>query len=284
MSPTPTAAPHPTARKSRLSAAQLAQYVDEGWFIFDQPVLPAGEFAELRAHFERILAALPPGERPEAMDVPHFLHPELLRWALHPDILALVEPLLGHDLALFSTHFICKPRGHGKRVPWHEDSAYWNGQIEPMTVATVWLAIDPSTRVNGCMKVIPRSQRLGRAGFSDYEPVDPAKNVFSTEVVPAQRDESRQVLVELQPNQCSLHDARIIHGSEPNTSDLRRCGWTLRFCSSAVKFNAFRFDGMHQVYLAQGRDLGGNTYADPTRAYPEVLARRHGSTRYQHAH
>lgn len=281
MNPT---APFSPARRSRLSSAQVAKYVDEGYFIFREPVLPEAEFVALRSCFERILTDLPPGDRPEAMDVPHFMHPELLHWAMHPEILALVEPLLGHDLALFSTHFICKPKGNGKRVPWHEDSAYWNGQIEPMTVATVWLAIDPSTHLNGCMKVIPRSQRLGRAGFSDYEPVDPSKNVFSTEVVPSQRDESQQVLVELQSNQCSLHDARIIHGSEPNTSEVRRCGWTLRFCSSAVKFNELRFDGMHHVYLAQGRDLGGNAYADPTRSYPEVMAKRIGSTRYKHAH
>jgi hypothetical protein len=275
---------HPSARRSRLTSGQLEQYVDQGYCIFDQPVLPPGDFGALRAEFEGILGALPPGERPEAMDVPHFMHPALLNWAMHPDVLALVEPLLGYDLALFSTHFICKPKGNGKRVPWHEDSAYWNGQIEPMTVVTVWLAIDPSTRMNGCMKVIPRSQRLGRAGFSDYEPVDPSLNVFSTEVVPSQRDESAQVFVELQPNQCSLHDARIIHGSEPNTSPQRRCGWTLRFCSTAVKFNEFRFDGLHQVYLAQGRDLGGNNYADPTKAYPEVMRKRNGSSRYKHAH
>ena len=56
----------------------------------------------------------------------------------------------------------------------------------------------------------------------------------------------------------------------------------MRFTSTAVKFSDFK--GAHQVYLARGVDLGGNTYADPTRAYPEVMKARGDSTRYQHSH
>ena len=206
----------------------------------------------------------------------------MLAWALDDAILGLVEPILGPDLALFSTHFICKPKGNGRRVPWHEDSAYWKGQIEPMEVATVWLALDPSLRENGCMMVIPGTHRTGRRGFSDYDAVDPSRNVFSNEILPAQREDERRVYLELQPNHCSLHNARIQHGSEPNTSSLRRCGWTMRFTSTAVKFADFK--GLHHVYLASGRDLGGNSYADPDRAYPEVMTARSASTKYKSSH
>jgi hypothetical protein len=269
---------------SRLTPPQVERYRDEGYLVFQEPVLPESRFNGLKAYFESLLGDLPHGERPESMDVPHFMHPRLLEWALDPSVLALVEPILGGDLALFSTHFICKPRGNGKRVPWHEDSAYWKGQIEPMEVCTVWLAIDPSTRVNGCMMVIPRSHREGRAGFSDYESVDARTSVFSTEILKEQRNDADRVCIELQPNQCSLHDARIQHGSEANMSTVRRCGWTLRFCPTRVRFNQERFGGAHHVYLAKGRDLGGNTYADPTRRYPEVMAKRGESGRYTSSH
>jgi len=276
--------PNSAHQPGRLDLAQVERYRSEGYLVFGEPVLPEAKFAALKSYFETLLEELPAGERPESMDVPHFMHPELLEWAFDPSILALVEPILGGDLALFSTHFICKPKGNGKRVPWHEDSAYWKGQIEPMEVCTVWLAIDPSTRVNGCMMVIPRSHREGRAGFSDYESVDAKTSVFATEILKEQRDDSQRAYIELQPNQCSLHDARIQHGSEPNTSTLRRCGWTLRFCPTRVRFNQGRFDGAHHVYLAKGRDLGGNSYADPGRRYPEVMARRGESGRYRSSH
>jgi len=270
--------------RGRLSPQQVEAYQREGYLVYDQPVFPPEKHAALKAHFEGILAELPAGSRPEAMDVPHFTHPKLLEWAFSDEVLDLVEPIVGPDIALFSTHFICKPRGNGKRVPWHEDSAYWKGLITPMEVCTVWLAIDPSLRTNGCMKVIPRTHREGLKGFSDYLPVDSKQNVFGTEILESQREDSRAVYIELQPNQCSLHDARVMHGSEANTSDLRRCGWTMRFCSSAVKFDYERFDGMHVVYLARGRDLGGNQYADPTKTYGDALVKRSQSSKYKYSH
>jgi hypothetical protein len=269
---------------TRLDNEAVARYRDEGYLIYAQPVLPERRFTALNERFETLLGELPAGERPETMDVPHFMHPELLEWAFEPAILDLVEPIVGPDIALFSTHFICKPKGNGKRVPWHEDSAYWAGQIEPMEVCTLWLAIDPSTCANGCMMVIPRSHNTGRKGFSDYGEVDARVSVFGTEILREQRDDAHRTYIELQPNQCSLHDARIQHGSEPNTSQIRRCGWTLRFRPTRVRFNEARFDGMHQVYLARGSDRGGNRYADPTRAYPEIMHRRGEAGRYKNSH
>jgi hypothetical protein len=126
------------------SQSQVEFYRREGYLRFDQPVLPPDEFAALAGHFEQKLARLPADVRPEAMDVPHFTDTALFRWLFHDDVLDLVEPILGPDIALFSSHFICKPPGSGKRVPWHEDSYYWRGQMEPMEVCTIWLAIDPS--------------------------------------------------------------------------------------------------------------------------------------------
>lgn len=272
------------SHQSKLSPGQVADYRREGYLIYHHPVFPEQKFLSLKDYFESILADLPGDVRPEAMDVPHFMYPKLLEWAFDDSVLSLVEPILGPDLALFSTHFICKPKGNGRRVPWHEDSAYWKAQLDPMEVCTVWLAIDPSTKINGCMQVIPGTHASGKRGFSDYDAVDPARNVFPTEVTARQRDDSKRVYVELNPNECSLHDARIIHGSDPNTSTIRRCGWTMRFCPTSVKFNEERFEGAHHVYLAKGKDRANNRYADPTRTYPDIIAKRGMSVRYKNSH
>lgn len=264
----------PTTATPRLDADQIAHFRREGYLVYPDPVLPADEFAALRAHFDRRLAELPPGTRPEAMDVPHFTDPELFRWVLSDPVLDLVEPLLGPDIALFSTHFICKPKGDGRRVPWHEDSAYWRSQVTPMEIVTVWLAVDPSTEENGCMFVIPRTHETGRKGFSDYDPVDTARNVFPTEITPAQRNAALAKPCVLAANHASLHDARLMHGSEPNHSDKRRCGYTMRFMSTRTKFDSERQGQWHHIYLARGRDHAGNVYGDPTQSYPEKIARR----------
>ena len=262
-----------TPKSPRLSAAQLEHYHREGYLLYNENVLTPGNFGRLKSHFEELLAALPPGKRPEAMDVPHFVDTKLFEWLFDKDVLDLVEPILGPDIALFSSHFICKPKGDGRRVPWHEDSAYWNTMIDRMEVVTIWLAIDQSTPRNGCMYVIPHTHNTGKKGFSDYDKVDPNKNVFTTEVTSTQRDESKAVPCILEPNQCSLHDGRLIHGSPANFSDQRRCGYTMRYISSATRLSDEARE-YHQIYLARGRDLAGQSYADPAKCYDEFLNQR----------
>src|SRR4028118_284641 len=117
----------------RLNQEEVAAFQREGYLRYLKPVFGDAEFAGLRDHFEAKLQEHEArGGRPEAMDKPHFTDTKLFDWVLSDQILDLVEPLLGPDFNLFSTHFICKPQGDGRRVPWHEDSAYWKGMLEPM--------------------------------------------------------------------------------------------------------------------------------------------------------
>ncbi len=257
----------------RLSAEEIAQYRTEGYTLPQGKVFDDAKFQRLVDRFESKLAEWPKDQRPEAMDVPHFTDAELNEWALAPEVVDLVEPLLGPDIVLFSTHFICKPKGDGRRVPWHEDSAYWRKLIDPMVVATVWLAIDPSTRENGCMYVIPRSHNTGKMGFSDYEGVDTTQSVFDSEIVKADRRDELAVPCELQPNYCSLHDARTQHGSPANTSNKRRCGWTLRFIPATSRLNP-EYADRQLIYMARGRNVLDQPMADPSLNYADVLATR----------
>lgn len=272
-----TVAAAPT--KSRLSDDQVETYRREGFLIYPDAIFPQDKFDALKNHFEQKLARLPEGFRPEAMDVPHLTDTKLFEWLFADEVLDLVEPIVGPDIALFSSHFICKPRGNGKRVPWHEDSFYWREMMQqPIEVCTVWLAIDTSSRANGCMKVIPRALH----GYSEYDVVDATTNVFSTEIKKTQMDPSRQVYLELQPNHASLHDGRLIHGSDANTSDIRRCGYTMRYMSTRTKYNHEACGNWHQIYLARGKDRAGNVYADPTRSYTEKALYREESGKKGH--
>jgi hypothetical protein len=261
----------------RLTVGQLERYRRDGYLVVPEPIFPQSEFDALKQHFEEMLAQLPPGARPEAMGLPHLADTKLFRWLLSDTLLDLVEPIIGPDIALFATQFICKPRGDGKRVPWHEDSFYWREMIEPVEVVTIWLAIDPSTAENGAMQVIPRALH----GYSEYEDVDMSTHVFPIEIKAAMRDESKAVTIELQPNHASLHDAKLMHGSAANTSTLRRCGYTIRYVPIHVKFHP-KFKGGFHFYLARGQDRGGNVYGDPTKSYDDMM--RSGLNRGRQSH
>lgn len=260
----------PSTAHHRLTPAEVARFNLEGYHVFRQPVFPQAKFDGLKKCFDDMLDNLDTGVRPESMDVPHFQHPELFEWLFADEILDLVEPILGPDIALFASHFICKPKGNGLRVPWHEDSHYWKTMIDPMEVVTVWLAIDPSTKLNGCMNIIPRTHNTGKQGYSDYNDLKPGEAVFGDEIKPNQRDDSQAIAIELEPNQCSLHDGRLIHGSAPNTSNIRRCGYTMRYVSTKVRQNYEKIGQWHHLYLARGKDHAGNTYGDPTKVYAEM--------------
>lgn len=240
-----------TARRSRLDPKQIDQFEKDGYTLFHQPVLSGDKFSRLASIFEEHLA-----ERGvEGLDTPHFRDPRLLEFLLDDEVLDLVEPLIGPDIALWSSHFISKPPRTGKATPWHEDSAYWNGRMSTTAgIVTVWLAIDSAFPENGSMCVIPGTHS---GGFSEYQRVDGGANIFETEVIGV--DEAKAVYFTLAPNECSLHESRIIHGAKPNVSERRRCGYTMRYFPTTSKIIEERNPGF-KVWLARGRDRAGNRY------------------------
>ena len=104
------------------------------------------------------------------------------------------------------------------------------------------------------MRVIPGTHTNG---FSEYEQIDAVANTFDRQI--KQVDDAQAVAFELEPGECSLHDARIMHGATANTSPWRRCGYTMRYLSTAAKVYSEKNPG-HQIWLARGKDLAGNTY------------------------
>ena len=44
---------------------------------------------------------------------------------MEPEILDLVEQVIGPDIILWGCHVFCKPAGDGLETPWHQDGQYW---------------------------------------------------------------------------------------------------------------------------------------------------------------
>ncbi|WP_247740895.1 phytanoyl-CoA dioxygenase family protein [Cohnella sp. LGH] len=246
------------AANGMLTEEQLQGYKDEGYAIYRKPLFGPEKMQKLTDIFEEQWAAVGRKLNSE-LDTPHFRDERLLEFLLADEVLDLIEPIIGPNIGLWSSHFICKEPLTGKQTPWHEDSAYWKGRLSRFDkIITVWLAIDRSNKENGCMRVIPGTHRNG---FSEYESVDEGQNIFPTEIKRSEIDESKAVYFELEPGQCSLHDSRIIHGAPPNASPNRRCGYTMRYFSTEATVFPEANPGF-KVWLARGRDLGGNTFVN----------------------
>jgi chlorinating enzyme len=236
---------------------QVAFYREQGYLKFGR-IFTREEMEALRAHVDEMIAALPEGRRPEEMDVPHFADPWLFRYLTHPRVLDVIADFIGPDIVLWSSHFIAKPKGDGKAVPWHTDGAYWGTRLQPMKVITLWLAVDESSVENGCMRVIPGTHKQIAAALDQYESVDQAKNVFGARLKTEFTDESKAVDLELKVGECHFHDAWTIHGSNPNVSEKRRCGYTMRYMPADVAHTGEGFGARaHRIYLLRGQDRTG---------------------------
>jgi ectoine hydroxylase-related dioxygenase (phytanoyl-CoA dioxygenase family) len=238
----------------RLDQDQVKSFRDNGYLIFKEPVFDPEAFERLCAIFEEHVASK--GEsREDELDTPHFEDPRLLEFLLSERVLDIVEGAIGSDIGLFSSHFISKEPEIGRPTPWHEDSAYWKDQFSDYTkIVTVWLALDKVDMENGCMQVVPGTHVNG---FSEYQDLEaPGEYTFSRQIKDI--DTSSAVPLELEPNQASLHDSRIIHGASGNRSKRRRAGYTMRYFSTDAKVSRPN----HPVWLARGRDLGGNHFVN----------------------
>ncbi len=250
-----------------LTEKEVQAYHSDGYLCVRRPILPPVLFESLKAlasaKYEEF-AQKSGGVAPSLIDCPHWSDPRVFDFIFADEMLALVEPLIGPDIAVFASHFLQKPPEVGKRVPWHEDSAYWKGRLKPIVVASITISIEPSTPENGCLCVIPGTHSHG---YSDYVPIEVGTTqVFPIEVRSDQMDESRAVEIVLDPNEASVHHGRIIHGSAPNLGKSGRSAFTVRYFPTTVKFVEEKNPNF-QIYLARGLDRAGNRYSDPTKVY-----------------
>jgi hypothetical protein len=236
-----------------LSDDELGLYRKNGYALYRRQVFSDGQLAELEGIFaeHRAAQAQKPGDE---FDTPHFDDRRLFDYLLSPALLDVVECIVGPDIVLWSSHFICKDPFVGRATPWHEDSAYWDGRLDRYDrLVTVWLALDDVDRENGCMEVVAGSHLDG--GFSNYHDVDASKNSFGSEI--SGLDATGAVPFELRRGEFSLHDGRIKHGAAANKSGRRRLGYTMRYLAADVKVVPERNVG-HRLWLARGRNVAGN--------------------------
>lgn len=244
-----------TQKTNVLSREAIQHYREKGFYLYNKPLFPVDKQEKLALILEEHLADK--GSRlSDELDTPHFRDQRLLDFLLDKKVLDMVEDILGPNIGLWSSHFICKDPKIGRRTPWHEDSAYWEGKFDRLDkILTLWLAIDDSKLENGCMGVIPGTHRNG---FSEYDAVeDTRKNTFSEEIKAGSFNEKDVVWFELNKGECSLHDGRIIHGANPNTSEKRRCGYTMRYFSLDMKFNPEAAPN-HLIWHARGENIADN--------------------------
>ena len=228
---------------AQLHADEVTHYQRQG-YVIPRFALPAAQVATLREALDELLRRNP-GVRPEKLVSAHVERAQgdngegvrgvsqFLQLARDPQIVELVTGVIGNDVVLWGCHVFCKPAGQGFETPWHQDGHYW--PIRPLATCTVWVALEPSTTANGCLRVIPGSH-LGQV-LHPHLHEDRTDLTLNQRLAEGAFDENTAVDLELQPGQMSLHDVYMVHGAKANLSAQRRTGVALRYMPASSLFD-----------------------------------------------
>lgn len=239
---------------SKLSSAAVDAYHRDGYF-FPINVLSAAETRGYRDKLEAYESTGGGSIGGNLRQKPHLLFPWLNELIRHPNILDAVESILGPDLLCWSSSFFIKEPKNAGFVSWHQDSTYWG--LSAPDVLTVWLAFTPANEVNGAMKFMPGTQHT-QVGHRDTFDKD---NLLSRgQELEVTVDETKSVLVPLEPGQASLHHVMLFHGSAPNRSPDRRIGFAIRYIPTRLRQIAGAADS---ATLVRGADRFGNFELEP---------------------
>ena len=213
-----------------LTRSQIDDYNRDG-YLKGFRVYCDEEIAAIRREFDKLLAQyMAEGKDSYSISSAHLKHAVAWDVLTQPRIVAYVQDLLGENVIGWGSHFFCKMPHDGKKVAWHQDASYW--PLTPTKTCTVWLAIDDADPGNACMQFLAGSHLEGQI---DYERSGAEEgNVLDQTVTDVARY-GAPVDDALAAGEMSIHADLLLHGSEANESDRRRCGLTLRYCAADVR-------------------------------------------------
>jgi ectoine hydroxylase len=145
------------------------------------------------------------------------------------------EKILDGEVYHYHSKMIMKDAKVGGAWTWHQDYGYWyqNGVLFPL-LTSAYIAVDPSTRENGCLQVIKGSHELGRI-----------EHVLTGDQAGADNDRVQEILkhldivyVEMEPGDALFFHANLLHRSDQNRSNHPR--WSMICCYNAARNNPYK--------------------------------------------
>ena len=228
-----------------LTDAQVSLFQRDGC-IFPIRVMGAQAAQECREQLEAFERKSGGPLRGELRHKSHLLFPWIADLVRHERILDAVADLYGSNLLCWTTNLFIKEARSPAFVSWHQDSTYWG--LDRPDVVTAWVALTPANQSNGAMCTIPGTHTVDQ--LPHHDTFDPNNILTRGQEVMVDVDVSKQVVIDLQPGEMSLHHVRLVHGSPPNPSNDRRIGLAIRYIPTSVK----QIAGEDSATLVRGVD------------------------------
>jgi len=114
-------------------------------------------------------------------------------------------------------------------VGWHQDGI--TERVEGAYLPSIWLGLTAATSENGCLRVVPRSHRLGLIPHANR----PHPDNLTTQGVTAQIQIQWPHDVVMLPGEMSIHHPLVLHASTANSSAEPRIGFTATYSTPALR-------------------------------------------------
>ena len=148
--------------------------------------------------------------------------PEFRNFIFHSPAPAIAARLTGSPhVNLFYDHLIVKEPGTVQRTPWHQDQPYW--AVRGWQIITLWTPFDPVPAHNS-LEVI-RGTHRGEAynpfHFTTRQPFEGTGLPLMPDIE-SNRQDYKVVAHEMEPGDCLVLHAMMIHGAPGNTRSEER--------------------------------------------------------------
>ena len=125
----------------------------------------------------------------------------------------VAEQIIGPNLKAATSQLTFKTRNNRMVFPWHQDNGY--GELEPYNALSCLTALDDTNLENGCLWVIPGSNRTGQQAHAQGKAAADAKHGAELK---AGADESKAVPIPMKAGESLVMSCWTLHKSGPNRS------------------------------------------------------------------
>jgi ectoine hydroxylase-related dioxygenase (phytanoyl-CoA dioxygenase family) len=163
--------------------------------------------------------------------------PKFRRFALESPAAEIAGTILGaKQVNFFYDQLLVKEPGTRERTPWHQDQPYW--AVSGFQVCSLWLSLDPVPEEVGVEYV------LGSHRWPAYSPYHfrdgtPYRDTGLPPLpdIEAERERFPIARFSMEPSDCLVFQAMIVHGSPGNSSPYRRRALATRWTGDDARYS-----------------------------------------------
>jgi ectoine hydroxylase-related dioxygenase (phytanoyl-CoA dioxygenase family) len=143
-------------------------------------------------------------------------------WVYHSPAAHVAQQVLrAQRVRHFYDQLFVKPPGCHVPTPWHHDVTFWPVDVESRNLCSIWITFDAISRDASGLEFVRGSHRWPeryKAITPTFDPYMMDSSFADPPDIDGQRDRYDLFCPDMEPGDCLIFDAHVVHGSSGNTT------------------------------------------------------------------